>query len=260
MILQIAIYCLLGGLCMAIPAMGGDQFALSWVAGAILTASFVPVARHGPRSLLGQFGAIFLAAVTLAVVCTLSEAVLFVPETQAHALRILADGTATYFLLAGVLAALAKLLKLTEASTPTLQRRSVGTTFAMVLLSGFLYVVYYLIFGAIAYLFFTKQYYPQAEEQTANLGVWIWVIQLTRGVLMTLAVLPIIYTLRMRRWQAALAVGVLMWIVGGGAGLLVPNSFMVERQRYIHIVEIMTQNVSLGITAVLLLTRKRVRA
>jgi hypothetical protein len=41
--------------------------------------------------------------------------------------------------------------------------------------------------------------------------------------------------------------------VGGGAALLVPNAMMVATQRYIHIVEIMTQNVSLRVTAVLLL-------
>jgi hypothetical protein len=66
-------------------------------------------------------------------------------------------------------------------------------------------------------------------------------------------VLPIIYSLRLPRWQAALAVGLMVWIVGGGAALLVPNSMMIAAQRYIHIVEIMTQNVSLGITAVWLL-------
>jgi hypothetical protein len=70
---------------------------------------------------------------------------------------------------------------------------------------------------------------------------------------MTLAVLPIVYTLRLPRWQAALAMGLLIWIVGGAAPLLVPNELMLPVQRYIHIVEIMTQNVSFGITAVLLL-------
>jgi hypothetical protein len=73
---------------------------------------------------------------------------------------------------------------------------------------------------------------------------------------MTLAVLPIIYTLRLPRWQAALAVGLLVWIVGGAGPLLVPNAAMVTAQRYIHIGEIFTQNFSLGITAVLLLRPK----
>jgi hypothetical protein len=75
-------------------------------------------------------------------------------------------------------------------------------------------------------------------------------------MLMTLAVLPAICTLRIPRWAAAISVGVLLWIVGGGAPLLVPNPLMVTAQRYIHIVEILTQNAALGITAVLLLRAK----
>jgi len=47
-----------------------------------------------------------------------------------------------------------------------------------------------------------------------------------------------------------------LWITGGGAQLLAPNALMVTAQRYIHIVEILPQNFSLGITAVLLLRRK----
>jgi hypothetical protein len=70
---------------------------------------------------------------------------------------------------------------------------------------------------------------------------------------MVLAVLPIIYTLRLPRWKAALAVGAILWLVGGCAGLLVPSTVMVPTQRYIHIVEIFTQNFSLGVTAVWLL-------
>jgi hypothetical protein len=44
-----------------------------------------------------------------------------------------------------------------------------------------------------------------------------------------------------------------MWIAGGAAPLLVPNDLMGTAQRLIHIVEILTQNLSLGITAVVLL-------
>ena len=89
------------------------------------------------------------------------------------------------------------------------------------------------------------------------MGIWFWVYQLARGLLMTLAVLPILYSLRMPRWQAALTVGLLIWIVRGAAPLLVPNSRMGSEQRLIHTVEIMTQNVCLGITAVLLLRPRR---
>ena len=90
----------------------------------------------------------------------------------------------------------------------------------------------------------------------ARLGLWFWAIQIGRGALMTLGVLPVIYSLRMSRWQAAIVVGLLVWVAGGVAPLLPPNGFMETTQRMIHIVEILTQNASLGITAVLLLRPK----
>jgi hypothetical protein len=64
----------------------------------------------------------------------------------------------------------------------------------------------------------------------------------------------------MKRWHAALVVGLIVWIAGGAAPLLVPNAFMGTTQRFIHIVEIFTQNFSLGVTAVLLLRRSAPRA
>ena len=77
---------------------------------------------------------------------------------------------------------------------------------------------------------------------------------------MVLSVVPVIYTLRLPRWKAAVAVGLLVWIVGGGAPLLVPNGTMVAAQRYAHIIEILTQNFSLGVTATLLLRKKTAAA
>jgi hypothetical protein len=74
---------------------------------------------------------------------------------------------------------------------------------------------------------------------------------------MALAVLPVIYTLRMSRVQTAIAVGALLWISGGLALLIPPNGLMVPAQRMIHIVEILTQNAPLGIIVVLLLRPKR---
>jgi len=57
--------------------------------------------------------------------------------------------------------------------------------------------------------------------------------------------------------QAAIVVGLLIWIVGGAAPLLIPNPYMGTAQRFIHTIEIFTQNASLGFTAVMLLRRKQ---
>jgi len=256
---RVGLYCLLGGVSFTISALGAGHFWLWWLCGVFTVASLVPVVRFGPRQMWAQFAAIFLALVVVGLVCTLSEGVLFYPEIKATALPALIGGSVAYLLAAALLALLARLLRLTESSPDPVEHRSVGMAIPMVLLAGLSYVAYYLVFGSIAFQFFTKQFYPHAVEQASSLGIWFWVYQWGRGTLMTLAVLPIIYTLRLRHWYAALAVGILVWIVGGGASLLVPNAMMVPLQRYEHIVEIMTQNVSLGITAVLLL-RPRAKA
>ena len=165
-----------------------------------------------------------------------------------------------YLLATAVMVGLGKWLKLTETKEQTILHRSPAKAILMVLLAGFFYLIYYEVFGGITFQFFTKQYYPHAAEQAMALGIWFPVYQLARGVAMTLAVLPIIYTLRLPRWKAALVVGLLAWIVGGAAPLLVPNEVMVTAQRYIHIGEIFTQNFSLGVTAVWLLRPKTVKA
>jgi len=207
--------------------------------------------------MLGQFSAIILLLVIVGSVCTMSEAVLFFPGQKEGAGYNLAGGMVMYLIVVAVLPMLARALKLAESSSSTVERRPVGTTALMVGLSGLAYGVYYLIFGSITYQFFTRQYYAEAEKIVAQLGLWFWAMELARGILMTLATLPIIYTLRMRRWPAALAVGTLLWVVGGAAPLLVPNALMTSAQRYIHMVEILTQNMPLGITATLLLRPNR---
>jgi len=253
MTLRIVLYCLLGGLSVCIAAMGAGHFVWWWLSGIVLAAGLVPVARFGPQDALGQFGAILSLLVIVGSVCTISEAVIFVPSQKELAARDLVGSIVMNLIAAAVLTLLAKLLKLTEPATSMPAHRPPTIAAVMVWLSGIAYVVYYLISGSITYQFFTRQYYPDAPRMVAELGWWFWAIELARGILMTLAVVPIIYTLRMRRWHAALAVGAMLWISGGASPLLIPNELMTPVQRCIHIVEILTQNAPLGITAVLLL-------
>ncbi len=253
---RIVLYCALGGLPMLIAALGAGHFAWWWLSGIVMAAAFVPVALLGPRSTVGQFGVIAVALAIITALCTWSEALVFVPGFQQHAARDLAGSLAMYLIVDAVLALLARVLKLPSTADPTVEHRSLASTIALVAVCGVAYVVYYLIFGAITYQYFTKGYYPEAEKIAQNLGLWFWAIQFGRGVLMTVAVLPVIYTLRMSRWQVAISVGILIWVAGGLAPLLIPNAFMGTTQRMIHIVEILTQNASLGITAGLLLRPK----
>jgi hypothetical protein len=253
---RVVLYLLIGGLPATIAALGAGHFAWQWLAGMVLAASFVPVALFGPQSARGQFGVVLSVLLTVTILCTWSEAVIFMPGVILNPAGALIGSTVMYLVVAAVLAALAWALKLTRRSGSMVEYRPAGTTIVMVAICGIAYVIYYLIFGSITYQFFTKGYYPEATQIVARLGLWFWAIQIGRGVLMTLGVLPVIYSLRMSRWQSAIVVGLLIWVAGGLAPLIPPSSFMGTRQRMIHIVEILTQNASLGITAVLLLRPK----
>jgi hypothetical protein len=261
-ILRVVLYSLLGGLSLTTVALGNRALGWDWLAGIVLSASFVPVALFGPRRALSQFGVVAPVLLIVTVLCLWSEALIFVqtPEIQQRAVRDLVGASVIYLIVATVLAILAPILKLPRMDGPNVELRSAGKAALLVVVCGAAYLLYYLVFGAITYRFFTKGYYPDAPQLVARLGLWFWVIQIGRGVLMTLAVLPVIRTLRMSRVQAAIAVGLIMWIAGGAAPLLLPNPLMGPTQRIIHTIEILTQNASLGITAVLLLRAKQARS
>ncbi len=249
---RVVLYCLLGGLPLTIAALGAGHFAWWWLSGILFAGSFVPIALFGPRTPLGQFAVIAPVLLIVSVLCTWSEALLFFPGFSQEAVRDLLSSIVMYLILAGALAALARLLKLSKLVDLPPTHRSFSGAAVAILLSGLAYVLYYLVFGDITYHYFTKGYYPEAEQAVARLGLWFWGIQFARGLLMTLAVVPVMLTLRMKRWHAAIVVGLLIWITGGLALLVVPNAMMGAAQRFIHTVEIFTQNFSLGVTAVLL--------
>jgi hypothetical protein len=242
MSVRIGLFCLLGGLCFTISAMGAGHFGWWYLSGVLTAAALVPVVRFGPRGVVAQGATVFVTLVLIGLVCTLSEGVVFFPEKKAQMIAGLAGGSVLYLIVAVVLAVLAKLLKLRDGQEPAIERRSAGLAIPMILLAAFSYLVYYEIFGAITFQFFTKGYYPHAAEQVAAMGVWFFGYQIARGLVMTMAILPVIYTLRLPRLQAA---------------LLVPNEMMTAMQRYIHVGEIFTQNFLLGVTATLLIRPRK---
>jgi hypothetical protein len=254
---RIALFCLLSGLCFMVSALGAGHFGWWYLSGVVTAGAIVPVVRFGPRSLIAQWGTIFLVLVMVGLVCTMSEAVVFFPEQKAEMLKGAVGGTVLYLLASAVMTLIAKALKLRDESRQEVAHRSFGMAIPMVLLAAVSYLIYYEIFGAITFTYFTKSYYPHAVEQVMAMGSSFYVYEIARGLLMALAALPVIYTLRLTRWQAAVTVGLLVWVVGGLGPLLVPNAGMVTAQRYIHVVEIFTQNFALGVTATLLLRPKK---
>jgi hypothetical protein len=250
---RIVLYCLLGGLPLTLSAMGAGNAAWWWLSGSVLAAAFAPIARFGPQGALRQLGVIAPVLLIVSLLCTWSEALIFLPRAMPDPRGALTGGAVMYLIVAIALASLAALLRMTRRDGGAVEHRSPAAAALMVVISGVVYALAYLVFGSITYFFFTRTYYPEATQVAERLGVWLWVIQLGRGVLMTLAVLPAIYTLRLGRWPAALMTGALLWVAGGLAPLIPPNDAMGTTQRIMHIVEILTQNATLGIAAVLLL-------
>jgi hypothetical protein len=250
-------YCLLAGLAASLPALGAGNFGWWWLSGIVLAAAFFPIARYGPHGALKQFGVIAPVLLVVTVLCTWSEAVLFLPNAIPDPGQALVGAGVAYLIVAVALASLARLLRVTARDGEAVARRPPAAAAVMVLISGAVYVLAYLVFGSITYFFFTRAYYPDGVEAATRLGPWLWAIQLGRGVLMTLAVLPAIYTLRLDRWRAALAIGMLVWVAGGLAPLIPPSAVMGSTQRMMHVVEILTQNFALGLTAALLLRPRR---
>jgi len=260
MMVRALLYCLLGGLPLILAALGAGHLAWWWISGAVLAAAFVPVAIYGPRGIGAQFAVIAPALFVVTVFCTWSEAMVFSTRFRQNAIGNLMGAAMMYLIVAAVLAVLARVLKLTRPSDTTVPHRPALMTLASIVACGFAFAVYYWIFGTITFQFFTRDFYPDALQQVAALGGWFWPMQIGRGMLMSAAVLPIVYTLRLPRWPAAIVVGSILWIAGGLAPLLLPNEYMGTTQRIIHIVEILTQNAPLGITVVLLARTNGARA
>jgi hypothetical protein len=259
MILRVILYCLLGGVAFISPAMGAGHAFWWWTSGVVMAAAFVPVALFGPKTALGQFGVIFPVLLLVSVVTMWSEALLFIksPAIQEHWVRNVTSDTVSHLIAAIALVILWRVLKLTHPSTEPALRSPLAKAAAMVAFCGIAYLVYYLVFGGLTYQLFTKRYYPDAIAAVVGLGNWFWGIQFVRGLLMTLAIVPAIYTLRLGRWQTAICAGLLLWVAGGLSLLLAPNELMTSTQRFIHIIEIFTQAFTLGVTAGLLLRPKR---
>jgi len=259
MALRVAMYCLLGGVAFMLPALGAGHAPWWWASGVLVSAAFVPVALFGPRTALGQFGVIAPVLVLVSVLTTWSEAVLFIksPLIQDHAVANLIYDTIGHLIAAIGLVVLWKVLKLSHQSNVIPLHHPWMKAVSLIALCGLFYVVCYLVFGTITYQFFTKKYYPGGDEIAKALGIWFWLIELGRGLLITLAVVPLIYTLRLSRWNTAICAGLLLWIAGGLALLIVPNPLMGGAQRFIHTIEILTENFPPGVAAGLLLRSKR---
>src|SRR5260370_11735723 len=164
MSLRVALYCVLGGLPLTIPALGAGHFIWWWLSGILFAASSVPAALFGPRRISGQFGVIVPVFLIVTALCTWSEALIFVPGYGQRATGDLSGSALMYLIAAVVLALLASLLKLSKPGEPALPHRSFVSAVFLILLSGFAYLISYPLFASIPSQSFTTSSSPQAPH------------------------------------------------------------------------------------------------
>jgi len=261
------LYCLVSGLIFAfarihtiVPSLG---LVWLWLEGTALATAFFVVVRWGPQNRIKLFVVIWPVFVVVGVLTLHSEAVIFTTLSSAELLVFLRDDLLAFTALTIALVFLAGPLQILQSSPTSLPARPGYVSLGLrVVVCGLAYLIFYFVFGGIVYELLTKPYFEEnpllrtGEEAVLSLGAWFPLIQVVRGVLMVAASLPLIFLLRMSRRNAAITLGIIFWVVGGLAPLLIPGEHMPSMQRFYHIIEILCQNGCLGLVAVWLLRPK----
>ncbi len=126
-----------------------------------------------------------------------------------------------------------------------------------------IYLAAYFTVGGIMYRAFLAPFYNDPSLGLAApdaAGLLLLPLQFIRGLLFTLALLPLALGLRVKRPALALILAAILCVIGGLAPLLIPNPHIPARLRLYHGIEILLQNGSLGIAIALLLGPPRVPA
>ena len=106
-----------------------------------------------------------------------------------------------------------------------------------------IYVIIYFIAGALVYPYI-KDFYAEMAHMPAMQHIFF--MQLLRGLVYILVVIPIIRIVQINRLATALMIGLLLSILGGVAPLLFPNPYMPAYIRFVHGIEIGISNFVFG--------------
>ena len=119
---------------------------------------------------------------------------------------------------------------------------------------GLIYTVVYFTFGLLVAVPLAG---PAFSEYYANLKVpaWMPLVQVARGAVWALVMLPLMRSVGGRWWEPGLAIALLSSFLSA-SGLLVPNPFMPDQMRFAHFFELLSSNFVFG-WAIFLVFRRR---
>ena len=265
MAIKVAIAVLLAGCVLTISGAGTGSYAGWFLSGTVYAAAFVPFLLTGPITFGKRFLGIWCAMAVAASFCTWTEYVIFVHASQKERTTALVGAQVLFAIFSAVLAALAVWLKVGSKNLSAGRAIPARRVVAAIAGGGLIYLAVYYVFGGLVFQFLTKPYYSSggrlggAVETVAALGWWFPLIQIGRGMLMTMAILPVLLGTRLPRMQRALYGGLLLWGIGGLAPLIAPVADMPRILREMHIFEIFTQNFPLGFLVTLVLVQRSAR-
>ena len=237
------------------PASG---LATSVALGASAALVLAPLAARLRLPVIDRAGVVFVALYVLNGVVNAVEGAFFT--------TLLGDGLGTVLLIsaassAAVAAAVAWLIppavvddRLGAALRDLLSRRSAASWTWRIGLAGLLYLPTYFLFGSLT-LPFVRAYY---EDPSLGLGLRVppvWVIpplEVGRGLLYVVALLPLVALLPGPRMRLALSLGVLVAALNAWQPLLLALSWPVE-MRLVHALEITGTALVQGMTIAWLL-------
>jgi len=228
------------------PAGVAGRLGLSLLSAVCLAAPLAfPISRSrlSGRALLG---AVFLSVFGLTTVLTQVESALFLDLTAGDLLSTTLKLTITSLALAWLAVALyprrdTALVGLAPGPNPpttaSWARRWVGVSLV--------YVVLYITAGLLI-LPIIRSWYEAQGTLNQNPAV-VFPLQIVRGALFVAFVVPLLRSMSVTRWQAALAMAVMIPLVHGLAALIPPNPFMPAYVRHAHMIEIGWSNFVLGL-------------
>jgi len=239
---------------LSVPEAKNTHMALiSTLAGGTIMGLFLgPIATSMATSKIRHI-VVWSSVIFFNLISVAFEGRFFAPELAGNSLQ----GSILRQLLAGVVTGwLITILFAPKqtAVTVSVPQRSLFSWAWRFLISAISYLVFYFIFGAINYTLVTKPYY---ETNVSGLTVppagTVLMVELLRGPLIVLSVLPFLLSQRMNKQQAVMFTGLVIFSIGG----LVPLVMRVDTLPLILLaasaVEIFFQNFSTGAVTALLL-------
>ncbi len=253
-----AVVTLVMGVMLLLDAGNGlvTAFVLLTLGGTLLALVLSPAIRHLPLARMQRVAVLWAVLFLVGYPINALEAMFFTTlspgQLIGQGVRVLGTSFIVAWLFDWLFPAQPPTASLGRRLREMLARRSWLSWLGRLVLCSLAYVLVYLVVGAVFYLAFTQPYYtdPALAEQLQlrappDFGV-ILPLEIVRGLLFALVLLPLIATVRLGRRWLAVWLGLILFVAGALVSLLVNRSWPIPLRVY-HGVEIFFQNFTLGL-------------